>query len=117
MASHIAERCGVRPEQLILLIAPTASLVGSVQIAARSAETGLHKLAELGFDVRCVSVAFGICPLAPVAEDDLHAIGRTNDAILYGSQVFYSVRAQDDELAVLIKNPLVKLKRLWHAFL
>jgi methenyltetrahydromethanopterin cyclohydrolase len=104
VASYVAERCGVRTEQLILLIAPTASLVGSVQIAARSAETGLHKLAELGFDVRCVSGAFGTCPLAPVAADDLHAIGRTNDAILYGSQVFYSVRAEDDELSALIEK-------------
>ncbi len=104
VAAYVAAQCGVRPEQLILLIAPTASLVGSVQIAARSAETGLHKLAELGFDVRCVSGAFGICPLAPVAVDDLHAIGRTNDAILYGSQVFYSVRAEDNELAALIEK-------------
>ena len=104
MASYVAEQCKVRPEQLIVLIAPTASLVGSVQIAARSAETGLHKMAELGFDIRCVAAAFGICPLAPVAADDVHAIGRTNDAILYGSQTFYSVRAEDDELAALIEK-------------
>jgi methenyltetrahydromethanopterin cyclohydrolase len=104
VAAYVAEKCGVKPEQLILLIAPTASLVGSVQIAARSAETGLHKLAELGFDVRRVLAAYGVCPLAPVAADDLHAIGRTNDAILYGSQVFYSVRAEDGELAALIEK-------------
>jgi methenyltetrahydromethanopterin cyclohydrolase len=104
VASFIAEKCGIRPERLILLVAPTASLVGSVQIAARSVETGLHKLAELGFDVRRVISAFGVCPLAPVAADDLHAIGRTNDAILYGAQVFYSVRAEDDVLAALIEK-------------
>jgi methenyltetrahydromethanopterin cyclohydrolase len=52
VADFIAEKCGVNPEQLTLLIAPTASLAGSVQIAARSAETGMHKLAVLGFDVR-----------------------------------------------------------------
>ena len=104
VASHVAEKCGLKPEQLILLIAPTASLVGSVQIAARSAETGLHKLSELGFDVRRVAAAFGICPLAPVAEDDLQAIGRTNDAILYGAQVFFSVHAEDGELEALIEK-------------
>jgi methenyltetrahydromethanopterin cyclohydrolase len=104
VASFVAEKCGIKPEQLILLVAPTASLVGSVQIAARSAETGLHKLTELGFDVRRVTSAFGLCPLAPVAADDLHAIGRTNDAILYGAQVFYSVRAEDNELAALIEK-------------
>jgi len=104
VAAFVAGKCGVRPEKLTLLIAPTASLVGSVQIAARSAETGLHKLVELGFDARRVKAASGMCPLAPVAADDLRAIGRTNDAILYGSQVFYAVQAEDDALAALIER-------------
>jgi methenyltetrahydromethanopterin cyclohydrolase len=102
VAAFIAEKCGVAPDQLILMVSPTASLVGSVQIAARSVETGLHKLSELGFDIRLITSAFGVCPLAPVAADDPHAIGRTNDAILYGSQVFFSVRASDDELMALM---------------
>ncbi len=104
VAAFVAEKCGVKPEQTILLIAPTASLVGSIQIAARAAETGLHKLVELGFDVRKVTAAFGLCPLAPVASDDLRAIGRTNDAILYGSQVYFTVLADDEELAALIER-------------
>jgi methenyltetrahydromethanopterin cyclohydrolase len=104
VAAFVADKCKVRPGQLSLLIAPTASLAGSIQIAARSAETGLHKLTELGFDVRQVVSAYGVCPLAPVAADDLHAIGRTNDAILYGAQVFYSVQTEDDILAELIEK-------------
>ncbi len=104
VASFVAEKCGVKAEHLIMLVAPTASLVGSVQIAARSVETGLHKMAELGFDVRRVESGLGVCPLAPVAADDLHAIGRTNDAILYGAQAFYSVRAEDRELAALVEK-------------
>jgi methenyltetrahydromethanopterin cyclohydrolase len=102
VAGFVAQKCGVKPEQLFLIIAPTASLVGSVQVAARSAETGMHKLGELGFDVRRVMSASGLCPLAPVAADDLRAIGRTNDAILYGAQVFFTVRAEDSVLSELI---------------
>jgi len=102
LAAYVADKCGVEPDHVCLLIAPTASLVGSIQIAARSAETGMHKLAELGFDVRKVKAASGVCPLAPVASDDMRAIGRTNDAILYGSQAFFAVRAEDEELASLI---------------
>ena len=102
VASFVAERCRIRPERLMILVAPTASLTGSVQIAARAAETGLHKLAELGFDIRKVKSALGQCPLAPVAGDDLRAIGRTNDAVLYGSRVFFTVEAENDELAALI---------------
>jgi methenyltetrahydromethanopterin cyclohydrolase len=104
VAAFIAKQCRVKPERLFLLIAPTASLVGSVQIAARSAETAMHKLAELGFDIRQVKAAFGTCPLAPVAADDLHAMARTNDAILYGAQVFLAVQAKDNELAALIEQ-------------
>lgn len=102
LAAFIAEKCGVKPDHVSLLVAPTASLVGSIQIAARSVETGMHKLVELGFDIRKVKAATGLCPLAPVAEDDLRAIGRTNDAILYGSQAFFAVAAEDDEVAALI---------------
>lgn len=102
VADFVAQKCGVKPEQLFLVIAPTASLVGSIQVAARSAETGMHKLVELGFDVRSITAASGVCPLAPVAADDLHAIGRTNDAILYGAQVFYTVRAEERALAELV---------------
>ncbi len=102
VAAAVAERCGVPPGRLFLLAAPTASLAGSVQIAARSAETGMHKLAQLGFDLRKVHAAAGSCPLAPVAEDDAHAVGRTNDAILYGSEVFFAVEARDAELAPMV---------------
>jgi methenyltetrahydromethanopterin cyclohydrolase len=102
LADFVAEKCGVAQDHVCLLVAPTASLVGSIQIAARSAETGMHKLVELGFDVRKVVAASGVCPLAPVTADDLRAIGRTNDAILYGSQVFFTVRAEDEELTSLI---------------
>ncbi len=104
VAAFVAEKCGVSPDRLFMLVAPTASLAGSIQIAARAAETGLHKLTELGFDIRRVTAAFARCPVAPVAVDDMHAIGRTNDAILYGSQVFYTVHAEDDELAALIEK-------------
>jgi methenyltetrahydromethanopterin cyclohydrolase len=104
VAHYIADTCGVDASQLTLLIAPTASVVGSVQIAARVVETGLHKLIELGFDVRQVVTGYGVCPLAPVAADDRHAMGRTNDAVLYGGQVYYTVRADDVELAALVEK-------------
>jgi methenyltetrahydromethanopterin cyclohydrolase len=104
VADFVAQKCGVAPDRLAIVIAPTASLVGSVQIAARSAETGMHKLSELGFDVHRVTGATGMCPLAPVGANDLEAIGRTNDAILYGSRVFFTVQAEDRDLEALISK-------------
>ncbi|QJX00884.1 methenyltetrahydromethanopterin cyclohydrolase [Frigoriglobus tundricola] len=84
-------------EHLTLLVAPTMSIAGTTQIVARSVETALHKLHELKFDVTQVVSGYGVAPLPPVATDFVQAIGRTNDAILYGAQVTLWVRA-DDEL-------------------
>jgi methenyltetrahydromethanopterin cyclohydrolase len=100
VADFVAERAGVPPAALTLLMAPTASVAGSVQIAARVVETALHKLHELDFDVRRVVAGFGSCPLPPVAGDDMAAIGRTNDAVLYGGQVHLTVEADDDDDAL-----------------
>ena len=94
VADFVAERAGVPPSALTLLMAPTASIAGGVQIAARVVETALHKLHELDFDVRRVVAGFGSCPLPPVAGDDMAAIGRTNDAVLYGGQVHLTVEAR-----------------------
>src|SRR3954451_9592193 len=102
LAVYVAERAGVAPADLTLLFAPTASLAGGVQIAARVIETALHKLHELDFDVRRVISAFGSCPLPPVARKDPEAIGRTNDAVLYGGQVELTVDAPDEELEPLV---------------
>jgi methenyltetrahydromethanopterin cyclohydrolase len=97
VADFVAERAGVPASALTLLMAPTASVAGGVQIAARVVETALHKLHELDFDVRRVVAGYGSCPLPPVAGDDMEAIGRTNDAVLYGGRVHLTVEADDDD--------------------
>jgi methenyltetrahydromethanopterin cyclohydrolase len=102
LAAHVAERAGVAQDALTLIFAPTASLAGGVQIAARIVETALHKLHEIEFDVRRIVSGFGTCPLPPVARTDPEAIGRTNDAVLYGGRVELTVDAPDDELEAII---------------
>jgi methenyltetrahydromethanopterin cyclohydrolase len=94
----IAAECKVTPAAVTLLAAPTASLAGGVQVVARSVETALHKLAELGFDLGRIISAQGAAPLPPVARDDLAAIGRTNDAVLYGARVVLYVSGDDASL-------------------
>jgi len=101
VAEWLAGKAGISADALTLAVAPTASLAGGVQIVARVIETGMHKMDTLGFDVRRVMSAVGTAPLPPTARNDLRAIGRTNDCILYGGQTWYTVRADDDELAAL----------------
>jgi methenyltetrahydromethanopterin cyclohydrolase len=71
------------------------------QIAARVVETAMHKIEQLHFDLSRIVSAVGFAPLPPVAKNDIRAIGRTNDCILYGGSVHFTVRASDEELAEL----------------
>jgi methenyltetrahydromethanopterin cyclohydrolase len=101
---RVSARCGLEPAALTFLIAPTASVCGSVQISARVVETALHKLHELGVDPARVRHGWGCCPIAPVAKDDPAAIGRTNDAVLYGGTVHLWIEGPDDEVAELARK-------------
>lgn len=97
----IAADCGIKPKNLELFCARTASIAGHVQVVARSVETALHKMHELDFDLKRVQSGFGVAPLPPIAKDDLAGIGRTNDAVLYGGFVTLWVRGDDESLADL----------------
>jgi methenyltetrahydromethanopterin cyclohydrolase len=93
VADALAARCDLPPEALTLVAAATGTPAGATQIAARSVETALHKLFELSFDLTTVVAGAGSCPIAPPVADPLRAIGRTNDAVLYGAEVTLWVRA------------------------
>lgn len=96
---YLADQLRLPASKLTLLCAPAASMAGNVQVVARSLETALHKLHELQFDLGQILSGFGSAPLPPVAKDELGAIGRTNDAILYGGRVVLWVQADDAQLA------------------
>ena len=104
VAAWVAAKASVPVDGITFVVAPTASVAGGVQIVARVIETGLHKMDTLGFDVTRVRSAIGTAPLPPVAKNDLRAVGRTNDCILYGGEVRYLVDAGDEELAALAER-------------
>ena len=104
IVEKVAGRCGVHAAAVTFLIAPTASICGSVQISARVVETALHKLHELGIDPARVRHGWGCCPIAPVAKSDPAAIARTNDAVLYGGTVHLWIEGGDDEVADLARR-------------
>ncbi len=85
----IAAETKLSAERLHLLVAPAGSLVGSLQVVARSIETAMHKLHALHFPVQSVFSAIGEAPLPPPCKpsDVVGGIGRTNDAMLYGARV------------------------------
>lgn len=104
LADKISAQCGIKPEQLTLIITPTSSLSGSVQVVARVLETALHKAHALGFPLEQIIDGAGSAPLCPPSRDFLTAMSRTNDAILFAGQVHLFVNTGDDEASTLAKN-------------
>jgi methenyltetrahydromethanopterin cyclohydrolase len=104
LIERIAADCGVAPERLTLVLTPTRSLAGTVQIVARVLEVALHKVHSLGFPLHRVVDGAGTAPLPPPGSDFLSAMGRTNDAILYGGAVQLFVEGPDDEAEDLALN-------------
>jgi methenyltetrahydromethanopterin cyclohydrolase len=94
---QIAEKCGVSTENLFLVVFSTSSLTGSTQVSGRIVETGLHKLERLGLDPLAVKHAWGYAPIIPLHPRSGEAMGRTNDAILYGGNANYIVSHDDDK--------------------
>jgi len=95
---YIAQKCKVALDSLCLLVVPSTSITGAMQIAGRSVETAIHKLFDLGMDILSIKSASGICPIAPVAKNDEDLMmGRTNDMLIYGAEVFLQVDYPDDK--------------------
>ncbi len=88
---YIASECGVEASNVIAVVAPTNSLVGSIQIAGRVVEMAVYKLNEMGFDTRHILSAFGSAPVPPVKKDSAVAMGTTNDASIYHGSVSLTV--------------------------
>ncbi len=93
----IARDCKVAAENLVVLFAPTQSLAGSVQVVARVLEVALHKAHAVHFPLDRIVDGMGTAPLSPPHPDFVTAMGRTNDAIIFGGrvQVFVTGPASD----------------------
>jgi methenyltetrahydromethanopterin cyclohydrolase len=99
VADRLAHDCRVSPENLYILVAPSTSLTCSIQVAARPIDQVMHRLQEEGFDIHAVRYATGVIPIAPLCSDELMALGRINDCMLYGGSVMLYVEGDDAEIA------------------
>jgi methenyltetrahydromethanopterin cyclohydrolase len=97
IVEKITRDCGVAPSALTVIYAPTQSLAGATQVVARVLEVALHKAHELKFPLRRIVDGMGAAPLSPPHPDFVTAMGRTNDAIIYGgrAQLFVAGPAAD----------------------
>lgn len=95
LLDKIADQCGMAPEMLTLILTPTTSLAGGVQVVSRVLEVALHKAHFLGFPLEHIVDGMGSAPVCPPSPDFLTAMGRTNDAILFGGRVHLFVAGEE----------------------
>jgi methenyltetrahydromethanopterin cyclohydrolase len=99
--------CSLAPEALTVAVTPTSSLAGTTQVVARVLEVALHRAHELKFPLHDIVEGNACAPLPAPHADGVEAMGRTNDAILYGGQVHLGVRGDADaarELALRLPS-------------
>lgn len=101
LVERVAEACKLPADRLTFLYAPTSSLAGTVQIAARCLEVALHKAHELHFPLEHIVDGMATAPLPPPTPGFIPAMGRTNDAIIYGGRVQLFVSGKADAARAL----------------
>jgi methenyltetrahydromethanopterin cyclohydrolase len=119
LVERFVQDCHVKPENLAIILTPTASLAGATQVSGRIVETGMHKLSRLGLNPNAVLYACGTAPIPPIHPKFVKAMARTNDAILYGGAAYYIVDYEDEEelKAIVEKAPSKASKDYGKTFL
>ncbi len=96
--------CRLAPEGLTLILTPTRSRAGTTQVVARVLEVALHKAHQLGFALADIVDGSATAPLPTPGPDFVQAMGRTNDAILYGGSAHLVVRGGDTAARALAQR-------------
>jgi len=104
IVEKVATACKVDPSKLTIIVTPTSSLAGGVQVVARVLEVAMHKAHALHFPLENIIDGSGSAPICPPHPNFVKAMGRTNDAILFAGQVHIFVKGTDEEAEKLAKE-------------
>jgi methenyltetrahydromethanopterin cyclohydrolase len=104
LVDKVAADCRLSADKLVFLYAPTQSLAGSFQVVARVLEVALHKVHTLHFPLDRIVDGAASAPFAPPTPDFIAAMGRTNDAIIYGGQAQLFVTGPESDARELAQN-------------
>lgn len=94
----------VDTSNLTIIITPTSSIAGNIQVVSRVLEVALHKAHELKFPMNEIIEGFGSSPIPPTSPDFLTAMGRTNDAIIFSGITQLLVNTSDEKAEDLCKK-------------
>ncbi|MGR9099783.1 MAG: methenyltetrahydromethanopterin cyclohydrolase [Gammaproteobacteria bacterium] len=97
IVEKVASACRLDPSDLTIIVTPTSSIAGCVQVVGRVLEVAMHKAHALHFPLENIVDGSGSAPICPPHPDFIKAMGRTNDAILFAGQVHLFVKGSDEE--------------------
>ncbi|MGZ8136534.1 MAG: methenyltetrahydromethanopterin cyclohydrolase [Methylococcaceae bacterium] len=104
IVEKVADACKVDPSKLTIIVTPTSSLAGGVQVVSRVLEVAMHKAHALHFPLENIIDGSGSAPICPPHPNFVKAMGRTNDAILFAGQVHLFVKGGDEAAEKLAKE-------------
>ncbi|MEY4767398.1 MAG: hypothetical protein RL637_37 [Pseudomonadota bacterium] len=104
IVAKIAQACQVEPKNLTIIVTPTSSLAGGVQVVGRVLEVAIHKAHALHFPLENILDGSGSAPICPPHPKFVQAMGRTNDAILFAGQVHLLVKGSDADAKQLAEQ-------------
>jgi len=101
----VSEKTRIPEENIALIVAPTNSIAGAIQIAARCVEIPVLRLFRLGLPPRSILAGWGRGPIAMMHPKSSKMMGRTNDMLLYaGTTVLCIAPNEDVDLLSLAKK-------------
>jgi methenyltetrahydromethanopterin cyclohydrolase len=101
IVNKVAAACRIPANKLTIIVTPTCSIAGAVQVVGRVLEVSMHKAHALHFPLENIIDGSGSAPVCPPHPDFVRAMGRTNDAILFAGQVHLFVKGSDDAAEML----------------
>jgi len=101
IVKKISSDCKIKTQDITFILTPTTSICGNIQIVSRVLEVAIHKIHELNFPLSRIIHGLGTAPVPPLANDFVSAMGRTNDAIIYGGIVQLYIDGPEDEIIEL----------------
>ena len=104
IVEKVAAACKVDPSKLTIIVTPTSSLAGGVQVVSRVLEVAMHKAHALHFPLENIVDGSGSAPICPPHPNFVKAMGRTNDAILFAGRVHLFVKGSDEAAEKLARD-------------
>jgi methenyltetrahydromethanopterin cyclohydrolase len=112
VANYLAEKCKVSPKNLYLVVTPTESVAGSVQVVAVSGlEDTFWRLTEFfGIPYARIKHALGSTPIPPIHPRVYEVPCITSDdAIRYGGIVHYWIESvEGEDLEAIVKSMVIE---------